>query len=330
METFAFLYHPTTLSQVKHFWPITNFLPSSFISSYLKKSAFKIINLRDVRSKNGTDTHGYIMVMPILPDELFETDSETILTKVIAASQLAKGLGVKIIGLSGYLAAVADKKPMIYKHIKMAVTSGNSLTAWAAFEGVFNKCRDAKIDLKESTVTILGTNGIGILCAAKFANLGCKVVLSAGTNQKLETFRSTILKDHKMNVEIETDTRKAVQMADIVVNTYNGPGQFIQEQDFRPGTILCDASVFKQLVEKTRHRSDLTVINSGSVKTPLGQKFGQHLGMHADTISTYMAEVLLLSLEESFVNYSLGENTNIDKMEAIADLSAKHGFEIHV
>ena len=328
METFAFLYHPTTLSQVKHFWPVTNFLPPSFISSYLKKSALKIINLRDVRSANGTDTHGYIMVMPILPDELFETDSETILTKVIAASQMARGLGVKILGLSGYLAAVADKKPMIYKHIKIAVTSGNSLTAWAAFESVFRKCQEAKMDLNKSTITILGTNGIGILCAAKFAALGSKVILSAGTSQKLDTFKSTILKSHKAQVEVETDTRKAVQMADIVINTYNGPGQFIQEQDFKPGTILCDASVFKQLLEKIRHRSDLTVINSGTVKTPLGQKFGQHIGFPAETISTYMAEVLLLALEESFVNYSLGENINIDKMEAIADLAAKHGFEI--
>ena len=41
------------------------------------------------------------------------------------------------------------------------------------------------------------------------------------------------------------------------------PGQFIQEQDFKPGTILCDASVFKQLLHKTRHRSALLLINSG-------------------------------------------------------------------
>ena len=41
-----------------------------------------------------------------------------------------------------------------------------------------------------------------------------------------------------------------------------------------------------------------------------------------------MAETMLLTLEEKFVTYSLGESINLDKLEEIADTAVRHGFEI--
>ena len=38
----------------------------------------------------------------------------------------------------------------------------------------------------------------------------------------------------------------------------------------------------------------------------------------------------LLTLDEKFVNYSLGDYVNLEKMEEIADLAVQYGFEVWV
>jgi predicted amino acid dehydrogenase len=37
---------------------------------------------------------------------------------------------------------------------------------------------------------------------------------------------------------------------------------------------------------------------------------------------------MLLTLEGRYLNYSLGENINLDKLEDIADIAVRHGFEV--
>jgi predicted amino acid dehydrogenase len=51
---------------------------------------------------------------------------------------------------------------------------------------------------------------------------------------------------------------------------------------------------------------------------------------HENMICSYMAETMLLTLENKCVNYSLGEQINLDKLEDIANIAVRHGFEINL
>ena len=58
--------------------------------------------------------------------------------------------------------------------------------------------------------------------------------------------------------------------------------------------------------------------------------FGVDTGLPKDMVYACVAETMLLTFEMQFVNYSLGDNINPDKMEEIADIAVRHGFEVWV
>ncbi|MFA6384149.1 MAG: hypothetical protein WCY10_02115, partial [Candidatus Omnitrophota bacterium] len=100
--------------------------------------------------------------------------------------------------------------------------------------------------------------------------------------------------------------------------------------DIRPNAVVCDAAIFKHVAEKCRQRADITVLDCDRIKLPLDQKLNTSLCDHDNTICSYMAETVLLALDNKFVNYSLGEQINLDKLEDIANIAVRHGFEINV
>jgi predicted amino acid dehydrogenase len=331
MKTFAFLFHPTSLKQVKHFWPLTGMLPNSLLKYFLKFKHFRIIHLKKIKSLTGQEIEGYLIVCPLLPDSIFETDEETILNKIIAAGSISAGLNTQILGLEGYVASIADKKPMIYKHLKTAVTSGSSFTAWSVYEAVYKTIKNNDLDLKKCTVTIFGpNNAIGSLCARKFSINVKKLILTGGFTQRLQNIKDTIKDLNKTDIIIEEDTTKAIKQADIIINTYNGPSVLFDIADIKPQAIVCDAAVFKHVAEKAKLRKDLTVIDCDIIKLPLGQKLSIHFGWPESFVCGYLAETMLLAFENKILNYSLGENINLDKMDEIADIAVKHGFEVFV
>lgn len=330
MRTFAFLFHPTNIRQIRHFWPITAILPPSLVKSFLKNQKPKVIPIKKLRSMTGNEIDGFIIMSPLLPESILEIDEESIIEKIIEAGAIAKNMGAHLLGLEGYFAAIADKKPMIYKHVKTAVTSGSTFTAWSIFESVYLTTQLKKIDLKKCTIAVFGPgNAIGSLCARKFSEHARQIILTGGITQKLDRLRET-LQGSTATVTVELDTAKAMRQADIVINCYNGPSVLFDIADIKPNALVCDAAVFKHVAEKARQRTDLTVIDCGIIKLPLAQKLNSSISDHDNMICSYMAETILLALEDKCVNYSLGEQINLDKLEDIANIAVRHGFEVSV
>jgi predicted amino acid dehydrogenase len=330
MKTFAFLFHPTSMRQIRHFWPLTGILPPSVVKSFLKSQKPKVLPIKKLKSMTGTEINGYIIMSPLLPESILEIDEESIIHKIVEAGGIAKELGAHILGLEGYFATIADKKPMIYKHLKTAITSGTTFTAWSVFESIYMTTQLKKLDLKKCTVTLFGpNNAIGSLCSRKFAeHAGC-VILTGGLTQKLDHLKES-MKGMPATTVIEQDTEKAIKQADIVINCYNGPTVLFDIENIKPNAIVCDAAVFKHVADKAKQRKDLTVIDCGIIKLPLAQKLNTSINEDDSMICSYMAETILLALEEKFVNYSLGEQIDLDKLEDIANIAVRHGFEVSV
>ena len=101
MKTFAFLFHPTNMRQIKHFWPITAILPSSIVKTFLKRQKPKVAHIKKLKSQAGIEIDGYCIMSPILPESILELDEESIIQKIIEAGGIAKDLGANILGLEG-------------------------------------------------------------------------------------------------------------------------------------------------------------------------------------------------------------------------------------
>jgi fatty aldehyde-generating acyl-ACP reductase len=332
MKTFAFLSHPINLKQVNNFWPITKIMPAFFIKSILKLKNFNILTLKKIKSAEGQEIQGYVIVCSVLAcemEEIINLDQELVLDEIVSASFVAEQLGAGIMGLGGHLALIADKKPMIYKHLKTPITDGSTFSAWAIFEEIFKAAQQNKIELKNSTLTIVEpANAVGSLCARKFSGYVSRMILTGQPTDRLEKLKESILALNPVGLEIEEDAAKAVRAADILINISSRNTAAFNLADLKIKSIVCDASVSKNITEEAKGKKDIIFIEGGLVKLPSGQDLGVNFGLPGHLIPASLAEAMLLTLEGRYLNYSLGENINLDKLEDIADIAVRHGFEV--
>jgi predicted amino acid dehydrogenase len=331
MRTFAYLMHPLNMHQVKVFWPITRLLPPSFINPFLKQQALKIVPIKKICSRQHKEVEGFAIICPVHPEEMLKQDDEAILDMIISAGLLSEKLGFRLLGLAGYFGVVADRKPMLYRHMKTAITSGAAFSAWTAYEAAFKATRKNKVDMKKAVLTVVSpANSVGTLCSRKFAENVGRIVLTGDTAEKLEKVRQLIQAGTLIHVDIEEDLAKAAAQADIIVNANTQNKDGFDAGWLKPGSIVCDISTFQHVAEKTVKRPDVTTIDCKLISLPLNASLGAELDLPQHTICPVLAETMLLALEENFANFSLGESVNPDKLDYIANVASRHGFEVSV
>jgi fatty aldehyde-generating acyl-ACP reductase len=333
MKTFAFLFHADNIRQVREFWPITRIVPDFFINRFLKNQDFKVVHIKSLKSSTNEEVQGYFIASPALPktdeDIDMEHKEELVLDKIITAGFLAKDLGAQILGMGGYVSFVADKKPMIYKHVKIPITSGTVFTAWSVIEAIYSKAIEKRIDLKKSSLAVLGADSsLGSLCARKLSEYCRKIILTGSQKQKLETLKSMINDMSKADVVIEEDSQKAANEADIVIIARLEQKAAFSIDSLKPQSIVCDLCLSKSIDDNNHAKKPSAVIEGGLVKLPNPVNMGFSLGLPKDTVCASLAETILLTLEGKFSTYSLGDTINVDKLEELANIAVKHGFEV--
>jgi predicted amino acid dehydrogenase len=332
MKTFAFIINPISLEQLKDFWPAIKIVPDFIIRSSLKNiPPFKIAHIKKFLSSQGGEIDGYLILCPLLPKQIQELGERHILDKIIAAGQLVERLGAKILGLGRCAPTIPNIDYIITENLKIPVTNGNSYTAWSIFEGIYRVAKLKMINLKNSTLTIIGaTTSIGKLCAKKLADYVSGMVMVDKEKNKLEQFKEEVLRINPIEITIEEDTHKAIKDSDIIINLDNSSESIFDLEELKPNAIALDASLSRNIAGKIKSSSNITVIEGGLIKLPYPTDLEVDLGLPKDIIPASLAETMLLALEERFTNYSLGDNINLDKLEEIANFAAKHGFEVWV
>jgi fatty aldehyde-generating acyl-ACP reductase len=318
-KTFAFIIHPLNLEQLRKFWPFARIMPP-FLSAFLAKTAFplKITQAQGVSSASGKTIQGSIIVCPLLPGQFLGPREPSIREKIIRAMQIAKNSGASMLGLGGYISGAINKDPELAVSLQMPFTTGSALSAWSVFEALYRAARARKIDFQRSTLAVIGAScPVGSLCARKFSEYVSKIILSDAPGDNLEALKNKIVDSRQIEVIIEGDVRKAAGEADLAIIVSCRPEERITAADFKPNAVVCDIALPCAARDTFVARRDVTWINGELIKTP-DQKI----------IQAELAETMLLTLEERFVNYSLDEDTNIDKLEEIADIAARHGFEV--
>jgi predicted amino acid dehydrogenase len=332
MNTFAFIVHPITIAQLKDFWPLIRVVPDFIIKTSLKNlPPFKVSHIKGVRSAQGKEVQGYFIACPLLPKQMLDLQESFVLEKIISAAHIAERLGANIVGLGGYTSIIGDKGQTIADNLKIPVTSGNTYTAWSVFEAIYRMAKVKNIDLKKSHLAIIGATGsIGSLCTRKLSEYVAKITVTARHRDKLEQLKEIILNLNGLEVNIEEEVHKAVKDADIIITTTSAPEALLNIEELKSGALVCDVSVPKNIAGRENPRRDISLIDGGLIKLPNPSDFGVDTGLPKDMVYACVAETMLLTLEGRFINYSLGDNINLDKMEEIANIAVQHGFEVWV
>jgi len=334
MKSFAFIVSPITIRQIKDFWPMLKIVPNFIIKSSLKNlPPFKVSHIKKIQSIQGKAIEGFLIVCPLLHQQAQDLEENLVIDKVLAAGRIAERLGSRVIGLDNCASVIGDKGyDAITRNLKIPVTSGNALNTWSVFEGVYRMAKAKKINLKSSNLVIIGaTDPIGSLCARKLSDYVSKITIVAEERNELEQLKERILYQNPIEVIIEEDAHRAVKDADIVINANNSSEPAFNVEELKPDAIVCDIPPFYRVrvVDRPNPRQDIIIIRGGLIKMPYPLK-GINTDLPKGIIYASLAETMLLTFEEKFVNYSFGDNINLDKLEEIADLAVQHGFEVWV
>ncbi|MCM8795624.1 MAG: hypothetical protein NC928_02940, partial [Candidatus Omnitrophica bacterium] len=309
---FAFIICPKTIKELRIIWPPAKFLPAFFIDLRFKTAPiFKIASNLKILFSQGRKIQGDIFICPLWNES----------TLPIEKSWLEENLRVGILG--------CDDSLPILPRIKTAVSNGNTFTAWSIFEAIYRIAKTKKIDLKKSILAIIDAHTtIGRLLAKKISSSVSKIILQGNPNI-LEQLKQDILTLDSIEVAISLDIHNTLKDADIVINANKTPELIFKRIDeFKPQSILCYFSGLCNHVKKLSPHNNITIIEAGLIKLPQPVNLGINLKLSKDIIPASLAEVLLLALERKFISYSFGENINPDKMEEIANIATRYGFEV--
>ncbi|MFA6217137.1 MAG: hypothetical protein WDL87_05745 [Candidatus Omnitrophota bacterium] len=337
MKTFAILINPTTTQELKRLLPVTRFLPNSALGFLLRKNlSFKVLTLKKIRSREGKEVSGHIIVWPVLKQTIDSLDKETIKTKIIEAGLLAGRLGARIMGTNGSYGLSAQDLTTIAQKIKIPFTSGESLLSWSFFESIFLRAQEKKLQLNHASIAIIGAaSSLGMLCAKKLASYASNIILADTDEEKLKTLKEILVlqntEEHKQgsieSISMDELPEKAAQ-ADIFILVSNTACEKFARIRLKPKSIICAVPDCQNLDTLAALLKDSTVIKGGMIKLPASIDLGIDLGLPDNLIHAAFAEPILLAFEERTGNFSLGGATNINRLEDIADIAVGYGFEV--
>ena len=341
MNCFAFIVHPLTLN---HYFQTLSLgfrvLAKSIASYRVKKSIFKVpaysfLHIKNIQSKIGPRIEGYVIMCPLLPEQLVANRNEAT-DKILSACKLAQNLGAKIIGLGGFTSVVTNGGLDLLAGSKIAITSGNSFTASLVVDSILklSKFYNGKQDIK---VSIIGASGdIGSACSLHLSHYFSSLILVGRNVDKLNLLAQKI-KQKRANIELEITTQiiYAIKKSDIVITATSAAGIIVEPEHLKAGAIFCDVSYPANIDMKlASKRKDVIIFEGGLAKCTFFDNCDKFITRKINLfnpdrlIHGCFAETMLLAFESRFENYSIGKgNVTIEKMSEILTLGVRHGLE---
>ncbi|MCX5714140.1 MAG: hypothetical protein NT033_04895, partial [Candidatus Omnitrophica bacterium] len=248
----------------------------------------------------------------------------------IEAFSLKNGAGILGVDLAADF--LAHKWDAVCAKMKIPVTTGNALVAWSAHEAIYRMARLKHIELKCASLAVIGiSHPAAALCSKKFSGLVRSLVIFDYDRDKLKRLYDKILKSAPRNAPVmASSVSEAVKGCDIVLSGGNLQDENLYPEAINPGGIICNILAPGMSIGKKNSFRGSSVINAGLIKLPRVNNFRLIPGLAPNILFASMAETMLLTLEQKFADYSGNEDTNIEKMEEIADIAARHGFEVWV
>lgn len=341
MDKFAFLVHPLNLEHYSRTLHYSNFIfkrlpPYTIKSILLKLAPYQFVHLKNVRSQTGTEIEGYVIMCPLLPDQL-AGNVHLGKKRILDACRIAQNLGAGIIGLGGFTSIITNGGKDLLDDVKIAVTSGNTYTATLVIDSLLRLLRLKKNDDGNSQLTVIGASGdIGSICSLYLSHYFQNLVLVGRNIEKLKELEAQIrLRKEKMNVEITSEVGRAIKTSDFIITATSSLTTIVDPSDLKEGAVLCDvaypANINLQLASR---RKDITVYEGGLAECRIFNNcrrniiYKINLFNPGNTVHGCFAETMLLTFEKRFENYSIGKgripNERIDEMR---DIAVKHGLK---
>jgi predicted amino acid dehydrogenase len=259
--------------------------------------------------------------------------------RLLAASQMAEKMGAQIMGLGAFTKVVGDAGVTVARRSRLPITTGNSYSAsgalWAAADAmrrmglVKESSRGQR--LRAKTMVVGATGSIGSVSARLLAMAFDEVVLAGRDLKKLEELKASILQDTPdAKVVCSTDYDSLLGEMDMIVTSTSGAGKKILDiTRVKPGCVITDVARPLDLPPgEVAKRPDVLVIESGEIELPTKVKGMKSIGLPPNVVYACLAETIVLALEGRFEVFTIGRDTEWEKVKEIYKLGLRHGMKL--
>ena len=202
MADFGIIIHPTNEELLHRYEPGMRRKPRPLVKKVLEwMSPFKASEVKGLRSVTGKELKGYLVMCPLLMEQMVSLNPNKVLKAIISAGELAYKLGVKIIGLGAYAALIGNKGVEISQKIKLPITTGSAYTLAMIPEAILRAMNILEIPLSKAKILIIGaTNSITRVCVDILGHSVNRIFLHRHSSDKLDNYIRQLHKDKGMGL----------------------------------------------------------------------------------------------------------------------------------
>ncbi len=341
IRRFAFVVHPLSQEYIRKGFPVPKGTPK-FVMDQVEKVAAHMppmvyCKMDNIISPTGAEAEGWLISVGGTPKEMLSRSPEFTYRRLLAAAKMAEKMGAQILGLGAFTKVVGDAGVTVARRATIPVTTGNSYSAsgalWAAADAMrrMNLVRTDESGKVQAKTMVIGASGsIGSVSARLLAMAFDEVYLAGRTLKKLEALKKSILEETpEAKVVATVDYEQYLGDMDMIVTSTSGAGKKILDiTKVKPGCVITDVARPLDLPpEEVAKRPDVLVIESGEIELPSDVNM-KDIGLPKNVIYACLAETIVLALEGRFEVFTIGRDTEWQKVKEIYKLGLKHGMKL--
>jgi predicted amino acid dehydrogenase len=273
---------------------------------------------------------GFIYAMTETPRQMMKARPEKLYRKMELIARMAESRGATILGLGAFTSVIGDAGVTLSKRARIGITTGNSLTVAVTIETLKKAAERCGIDLSRAKGMVVGATGsIGRACAMRLADEVEKMYLVSPRPEKLLELGRELKQNGCMKCEPTTDISRYLPETDVIITTTSAASSIIPVEKLKPGCLICDVARPGDISrEDAALRPDVLVIESGEVIIPGKLDLGIDIDLPPGIVYACLAETVLLSLEKTATDFTLGRRIEAEQVDEVWRLFEKHGFRI--
>ena len=342
---FAFVIHPLSrkfFTKVEPLGTVMRVSPGIVTDAVEKAMAYApptvYSHVTGITSPTGAEVEGWLITVGGTPKEILAHDPEFTYDKLLAAAEVARGLGAQIMGLGAFTKVVGDAGVTVARKSSLPITTGNSYSAsgalWAAHEavdrlGLLERSEGGII--RGRTMVVGATGAIGSVCARLLALASDELWLVSPETAKLLALKQDIERDHpRAVVHAAATPGEHLADMDVIVTATSGAGKRVLDiMDVKPGCVITDVARPLDLsAEDVARRPDVIVVESGEIELPGPDVRMRDIGLPPGVAYACLAETVALALEGRYETFTVGRAIEWEKVKEIYQLGLRHGMRL--
>jgi predicted amino acid dehydrogenase len=342
---FAFVIHPLStkfFGKVEPLGTVMNVSPALVTDAVEKAMAYLppmvYSHVTGITSPTGAEAEGWLITVGGTPKEILAHHPDFTYDKLLAAAEVARGLGAQVMGLGAFTKVVGDAGVTVARKSSLPITTGNSYSAsgalWAAHEAVVRLGlldRDDEDIIRGRAMVVGATGAIGSVCARLLALASDELWLVSPETAKLLALKQDIEREHpRAVVHAAATPGKHLADMDVIVTATSGAGKRVLDiMDVKPGCVITDVARPLDLsAEDVARRPDVIVVESGEIDLPGVDVRMRDIGLPPGVAYACLAETIALALEGRYETFTVGRAIEWEKVKEIYQLGLKHGMRL--